>query len=128
MVRLEALRISLLRLHKVLLDFERIDYEKLNGPVHEPSRLLSLVMSDPFFDWLHRISKTIVRIDELQDADDLSESQQETEVAQIFSDVKNLILPTAKDSDFTQHYKSSLKRNPGAVLAHAAVLKVLHDD
>lgn len=120
--KLEDVRLNLLRLHKVLLDFERLEYEKINGQVSDPSRLLSLVMSDPFFDWLHRISQTIVRIDEMQDSDEEIPGQPDG----IFADVKKLILPGDADTDFANHYRASLQRNPAAVLAHAAVLKALH--
>ena len=122
--RLEALRLSLLRLHKVLLDHERSEYEKLNGPVPNPGRLLSLVMSDPFFDWLHTISKTIVRIDEIQDDEKSSDAQAE----EIFLHVKRLVLPGEKETEFTRQYKKSLQKNAAAVLCHAAVLKTIYDD
>jgi hypothetical protein len=57
LAHMEAVRIQLLRLHKVLLDDERKSYEFLNGPMGPPGKVLSLVMTDPFFDWLHAISR-----------------------------------------------------------------------
>jgi hypothetical protein len=62
--KLTGLRLSLLRLHKVLLDDERASYEKAHGPIGSISQVLSLVMSDPWFDWLHTFSRQIVKIDD----------------------------------------------------------------
>lgn len=122
--RIENLRLGLLRLHKVLLDDERSAYEKLNGPMGPPGRVLSLVMSDPFFDWLHKISQMIVRIDETQEDE---EAKDETADA-IFGDSRSLVLHKGPETEFSKRYKAVLQRNPAAVLAHAVVLKVLHDD
>lgn len=122
--RLESLRINLLRLHKVLLDHERGVYEKENGPIGSPGRVLSLVMSDPFFDWLHKISQTIVKIDEtLEDEESTSSTADE-----IFGDTKTMILSKGPETEFIRRYKAVLQKDSAAVLAHANVLKSLHDD
>lgn len=121
---MEDLRINLLRLHKVLLDDERAAYEKTNGPIGSPGRVLSLVMSDPYFDWLHRISQMIVRIDEtLED-----EKAEAAAIDALFGETRSLILHKGPETEFTRRYKAVLQRNSGAVLAHANVLKSLHDD
>lgn len=122
--RLEELRLSLLRLHKVLLDDERGAYEKVNGPIGSPGRVLSLVMSDPFFDWLHKISQMIVKIDETVENE---ESKSEAADA-IFGEARALILHKGPETEFSKRYKAVLQRNPAAVLQHSVVLKSLHDD
>jgi hypothetical protein len=122
--RMEELRIRLLRLHKVLLDDEREAYERINGPIGGPGRVLSLVMSDPFFDWLHRISQTIVKMDETLEDEEATSEQADA----IFTDTRTMILHKGPETNFMRRYKHVLQRNSAAVLAHAEVLKVLFDD
>lgn len=124
LIRLDSLRTQLLRLHKILLDDERVAYEKVHGPVGNVNRVLSLVMSDPWFNWLHEISRLIVRIDELQDAADGTEDQ----AGKLFSESKNLILTKGGDTEFAVAYRVALQRSSAAVGQHAEVLKVVHDD
>ncbi len=121
---LESARVELLRLHKVLLDEERRAFEAERGPMGTPGQVLSLVMSDPYFDWLHAISRTIVKFDEMSETSDSNEEQ----AAALITQAKNLILTKDADSDFSVKYKNSLQKNPAAVLAHAEVLKALRDD
>src|SRR6266513_5985831 len=64
---LKVLRQGLLRLHKTLLDLERRDYERARGPISNSYEFLQLVLKDPWFDWLHRLSELIVQIDENMD-------------------------------------------------------------
>src|SRR6187551_3834928 len=59
---LRDLRHLLLHLHKTLLDWERVAYDRQQGRT-TPGELLSIVMRDPHFAWLHPLSGLIVRID-----------------------------------------------------------------
>ena len=67
---LKELRHGLLRLHKLLLDLERRDFERARGRIANSYELLQLVLKDPWFDWLHRLSELIVQIDEGLDTRD----------------------------------------------------------
>src|SRR5678810_221048 len=64
---LKELRHGLLRLHKLLLDLERRDFERARGKIGNSYEFLQLVLKDPWFDWLHRLSELIVQIDETLD-------------------------------------------------------------
>ena len=64
------LRHGLLRLHKMLLDQERVGYERARGKIGNSYEFLQLVLKDPWFDWLHRLSELIVQMDEALDARD----------------------------------------------------------
>src|SRR5215218_4190272 len=64
---LKQLRQGLLRLHKTLLDLERRGYERARGRIGNSYEFLQLVLKDPWFDWLHRLSELIVQIDETLD-------------------------------------------------------------
>ena len=61
--------LPLLNLHKALLDDARAAYELDRGSVGSSANLLQLVISDPWFAWLHSVSELIVRIDETLAAD-----------------------------------------------------------
>jgi hypothetical protein len=125
--RLDELRLKLLRLHKVLLDDERIAYERIFGRVESTGQMLGLVMSDPFFDWLHQISRLIVRIDETSEDETATDEIANACVVSTLS----LILPSSdpnKETEFSRRYKVVLSRNPEAVLAQGNVLSAIHDD
>ena len=49
---LQALRDTLLDLHKTLIDSERAVYENKVGPIKSPHHFFQLVSSDPWFAWL----------------------------------------------------------------------------
>src|SRR5215470_5243428 len=61
--KLVTLRVTLLRLHKTLLDMERRDYERVNGHV-STGELFRLVIDHEQFAWLHNLSEFVVRLDE----------------------------------------------------------------
>ena len=62
---LAAVRQRLIRLHKTLIESERVTYERVQGRVATPGELLQLVIHDSWFVWLHPLSELIVRLDEL---------------------------------------------------------------
>src|SRR5688572_209114 len=66
--RLNNARDALLGVHKVLLDEERIRYERAHGRLESNYQLLQLVISDPWFAWLHPVSELVVQIDVLMEA------------------------------------------------------------
>src|SRR3989442_15715782 len=66
---LGELRNKLLHLHKILLEMERADYERVSGRLNS-GELLQLVINHPQFAWLRQISALVVQIDETLDADE----------------------------------------------------------
>lgn len=124
LMRLDALRTQLLRLHKTLLDEERAAYEKVNGPIATTGQVFNLVMSDPWFNWIHRISKLIIKIDVLQE----NPEGKDEDVAELFNEARDLILAKEPDSEFSKAYRAVLQRSSAAVGAHAEALKAIRDD
>ena len=118
--RLVDLRLGLLRLHKVLLDMERINYEKAHGQVNS-GELLQLVLNHPQFNWLRMISALVVEIDEALDGDE----------PVTVSDCKNLIsqaralLVSPGNEEFKTKYQAALQLEPAVVMAHSAVMQLL---
>ena len=58
--RLVELRLALLKLHKALVDSERVGYEAIIGRIQSPNHFLQLLTRDPWFAWLHPLSQLIV--------------------------------------------------------------------
>jgi hypothetical protein len=117
--RLDNLHRALLRLHKILLDDERATYEKAHGRT-PPGQMLQLVISNPQFAWLRRISELIVQIDELVE----SEESDPTEATDLIRQTRALLVPGDSD-EFARKYQDALQRKPDAVLAHKEVTAIL---
>src|SRR5436305_13938709 len=108
--RLQNLHRALLRLHKVLLDDERATYEQPHDRTNA-GKMLQLVISDPQFTWLRRISEIIVQIDELLESDDAGA---ETAANDLVKNAQTLLTPG--EDEFGRKYQAALQRLPDAVL------------
>ena len=118
--RLSAVRHGLLELHKALLDGERDSYERIHGKV-TAGKMLQLAFQDPQFAWLRSMSELIVRIDELLDTDEASDSDAESLVA-----ATRALLNTADHStNFAREYEAALQRAPTLVVRHGRVMRAL---
>ena len=118
---LSDLRIKLMRLHKILLEMERITYEQVRGYVSK-GELLQLVINHDQFAWLYQLSKLILQIDELLHADEPVTSEA---IAAFMTDVRILLTPDELGDDFAMKYDAAFQRNPDVVLAHADVVALL---
>jgi hypothetical protein len=118
---LKVLRLGLLRLHKTLLDLERRDYERARGRIGNSYEFLQLVLKDPWFDWLHRLSELIVQIDET-----LAETPAtEGDAKALIERAKVLLAPSESGSEFQKNYFLALQQSPDVVLLHSEVIKLL---
>jgi len=120
-VRLRALRTRLLALHKVLLDAERINYERAHGALSN-SDMLQLAINHEQFGWLHPISELIVRIDEVLEPEP---SSTEGSAELLVTEARRLLSPDEEGEGFARKYFQALQHDPAAVLAHRAVKLVL---
>jgi hypothetical protein len=120
--RLREVRQSLLRLHKTLLETERETYERRHGRIETNYRFLELLMHDPWFDWLHRLSELIVQMDEMLDAE---EAPAKRAVDGVIDQAKDLLAPAENGSEFQQKYFAALQHSPDVVLAHGEVVRLL---
>jgi hypothetical protein len=118
--RLTNLRRALLRLHKALLDDERLAYERVYGQV-TGGELLQLVINHEQFAWLHSISELIVSIDEILDAE---EPMTSADAESLFTQARTLLKPSEDGTDFERKYYAALQRDPNIVLAHREVTKI----
>ena len=119
--RLTELRHALLKLHKTLVDSERVGYEKTIGQINSPNHFLQLLTTDPWFAWLRPLSQLIVAMDEALDADEPLTAAKVDALAQ---QAKQLLVASETSEGFSGHYHEALQRDPDVVLAHAEVVKL----
>lgn len=121
--RLTDLRNGLLRLHKALLDSERESYERAHGRrITSRGELFQLVVGDPWFAWLHRVSELVAQIDEMLAAEEPATA---IEATRVIDQARTLLKPSEEREGFGKSYFDALQRDPDVVLAHAAVKKLL---
>jgi hypothetical protein len=120
--KLKNLSKSLLRLHKILLDGERRQYELVNGRVQSTSEMLRLVLDDAHFAWLRILSGQIVLIDEFL------ASRQPT----IEADGRSLIEQSARllnfedDNDsFGDKFQAALQNDSNSVINYNEALNLV---
>lgn len=118
---LPELREALLKLHKTLVESERVTYEQTIGPIQSPGHFLQLLTTDPWFAWLHPISLLVVTIDETLD----SKKPVTPEAAEMLvKQVRTLLVASEVGEGFAKHYDDALQRDPDVVWAHGEVAKL----
>ena len=122
---LKQIRQGLLRLHKMLLDMERRGYERARGPIGNSYEFLQIVLRDPWFDWLHRLSELIVQIDETMDTIGSEKPASEADARELIVRVKSLLSPSENGTEFQKNYFLALQQSPDVVLLHSEVIKLL---
>jgi hypothetical protein len=121
---LVGIRRALLRLHKTLLDWERVAYERLNGRT-TPSELLKAITTDAQFAWLRPLSELIIRIDVMLDADREGQDVESVDGADMASQMRLLLIPDENGTPYQRRYHAALQDHPDAVLAHREVTTLL---
>jgi hypothetical protein len=121
--RLQELREALLRLHKTLVDSERVTYEATVGKIQSPNHFLQLLTIDPWFAWLQPLSQLIVAIDEALEA---KEPLTAATVDALAAQASHLLVASESGEGFPRHYYDALQRDPDVVLAHAAAAKLFN--
>lgn len=121
--RLQEVRNALLRLHKILVESERVTYEKVVGAIQSPNKFLQLLIDDPWFAWLQPLSQLIVAMDEAQDA---REPATDADAKALIDQARRLLVASEEGQGFSRHYFDALQRDPDVVLAHAETTKVLN--
>jgi hypothetical protein len=124
---LKNLRQGMLRLHKLLLDTERIGFERARGKISNSYEFLQLALKDPWFDWLHRLSELIVEVDETLDTLNSDKTATEDDGKALIDRIKQLLSPSESGSEFQKNYFLSLQQSPDVVLLHSELMKLLAD-
>ena len=120
---LKQLRNGLLRLHKMLLDLERVGYERARGRIGNSYEFLQLALKDPWFDWLHRLSELIVQMDEALDTRDPDHPTTDEDAEALIARARTLLTPSESGSEFQKNYFLALQQSPDVVLLHSDLMK-----
>jgi hypothetical protein len=126
-IQVKQLRQGLLKLHKLLLDLERRGYERARGRIGNSYEFLQLVLKDPWFDWLHRLSELIVQIDEALDTLVSETPVTEEDVRALISRARLLLAPAETGTEFQKNYFLALQQSPDVVLLHSEIVKLLSE-
>ncbi|HEX3721114.1 MAG TPA: hypothetical protein VH595_24450 [Verrucomicrobiae bacterium] len=121
--RLKQIRDALLALHKALIDAERVSYEQAIGRIKSPNHFLELLMHDPWFAWLQPMSQLIVAMDEALEEKDAPLS--DSAVEGMANQTRLLLRVSEEGEGASKQYFDALQGDPGVVLAHAEVAKLL---
>ncbi len=122
--KLVALRLTLLRLHKTLLDMERRDYERANGHV-STGELFRLVIDHEQFAWLHNISEFVVRLDEALAAE-TPVTPDDTRGAIMLA--RKMFAPAESGDAFQKRYFAAIQRDPAVVMEHAELARLFANE
>lgn len=118
--RLREVSRRLLRLHRLLLDRERLAYEGRHGTVTS-GELLGLLLNDEGFAWLRSLSTLVAQIDALTDGD----APLTPEDAQAVYREAHRLLKSGDNGLFQDRYRDALQESPDVVMAHADVSALL---
>jgi hypothetical protein len=116
---LKSLRPSLLKLHRELIDSERVVFERSAGSIQNPAAFLQLLAHDPWFEWLRPLSQLIAKIDHaFADkkqplTDDISRS--------LIDETRALLTPDEHGDGFAKNYFELMQRDPHVIVAHSEV-------
>ena len=113
--RLKSLSKALLRLHKTLLDAAKLEYEAKNGAIASVSEYFQLVLDDPHFEWLRKISALVALVDE---AVSVRRKTAESEAQALLAEARALLNFEDEDAGFNDKFQTALQKNPDAVLSY----------
>ena len=120
--RLRELRLAILRLHKAMLDSERVLYEQFHGRIRTNSDFFQLVIADDWFSWLRPISQFVVQIDDVIFSKEPVTLEQ---VDALFEEARVLLQPAENGTTLEKGYFRSIQRDPDIALMHADVAELL---
>lgn len=123
--RLREVRLALLRLHKALLNSERVTYEQFHGRIQSNGEFFRLVIGHEWFSWLRPISQFIVQIDDVLTA---KEPVSLDQVNVLFVEARRLLQPSAEGTTLERRYFRAIQRDPDIALMHAEVSQLLAVD
>lgn len=108
--RLTLVREDLLRVHRALLEAERIRYERVKGRIANNSAFLQLVINDPWFDWLQPMAQLVLLIDER--TSDRKNPLGSAEVKALLERGRALLRADAEGDAFQRLYYQALQSSP----------------
>jgi hypothetical protein len=122
---LKTARQGMLRVHRLLLEVERVELERTRGRL-TANEYLQAVLNEPEFAWLRPASQLIVQIDEaLDDAERENAPVAGELTASLLAQVRALFTPVPPTTTFATRYLEMLQRHPDVVFAHRDLMSEL---
>jgi hypothetical protein len=118
----QEVRRRVLELHRSLIDFERRDYERIQGRLSDAD-FFKVLMTDPAFEWLGPLTALIVNLDELLEVE---EPEPPTLIDDCLRQVRRLLTPDPSGNDFQRRYDELLQQSPDALVAHGQTVRALN--
>ena len=120
---LKESRLNLLRLHKLLVDIERENFENLNGKISS-GYYLNLLVNDSNFEWLRKFSTLIAEIDEMFDLDD---GYTINRIDKYLSQMRDLLDAETTDKNFNKKFKNILQVNSEVADKRKKIIKLISE-
>jgi hypothetical protein len=121
--QLKQARIQLLRLHKALLDAEKITYEIEHGPIASNMEFFGLVLNHEWFQWLRPISGLIAEIDE---AIGNKKDPIVPHIAIVYLDrLTTVVIVNPTDDAHGAKYYEAIERDPNVAQRHIELVQIL---
>ncbi|HEX2091476.1 MAG TPA: hypothetical protein VHG28_03700 [Longimicrobiaceae bacterium] len=117
-LHLMEVRRGLLRLHKALIDSERVVFERRSGRMSN-GQFLQALLQDPFFAWLRPFSGLITEIDEALASD---EPPGPLAAMAYIQQVRALVTPEP-GSEPAARYEQVRQRDPDVLGAHVELIR-----
>ncbi len=111
--QLVNVRLGLLRLHKTLIDAERVVLERRRGTMSS-GEFLQALLQDPYLAWLRPFSGLIVEIDEALAADEPITASR----ARSFIEEVRALVSAGEEDAGTSRYEALRSRDPDVLIAH----------
>lgn len=118
--RLDDISRALLKLHKSLLDDERIIYEAENGAV-SPNDMFRLALGHPQFMWLGKMLTLIAQLDE---AASPRRPATETQAQLLLTEARAMLTLQHNDQTFVERLQNALARSTDATDKHQEALQI----
>jgi hypothetical protein len=112
------LRRSLLELHRLLLDVQRRQVERVSGRM-SAAELLQAATDDLRFNWIQDLFQPIAALDQAQHDEDTAAAEQATER------IRALLVEPDPETGFGRRYLQVLQEEPSVVLVHRDVTAAL---
>jgi len=113
-------RRQVLEVHRVLVDAQRREYEKVHGR-QSPGALFDNLVLHPLFAWLRPLTSLIAHMDEVLASDERTPLAD----AECVALVRALLRPLEDGDDFQRRYAEMIQREPAVAFAHGTVSQVL---
>lgn len=120
--RVDEVRHALLRLHKGMLDTQRIAYERSHGRIETTTEFLGIVLEHPEFEWIRALSALIAQLDEWREEPGEGGGRG---LEDILGAVRGLLARDGSNARFSQRYWEMVEATPEVLVDHVKLWRLL---